>query len=34
MILDTYDGFVARRVDVNVCFENHGVKPSTAMCDL
>ena len=34
VILDAYDSFEARRVDLKVSFENCGVKPFMAMCDL
>ena len=31
---DAYDGFVTRRVDVKVCFENFDVMSFMSMCDL
>ena len=31
---DDYDGFVARRVNVKVSFEDCDVKPFMGMCDL
>lgn len=31
---DDYDGFVSRRVNVKVSFENCVVKPFKSMCDL